>query len=36
MDGGFITVNTDTAAALGLDYSVFGSMAGQIIEVNNG
>ena len=32
MEGGIITVNTDTAAALGLDYSVFSSM-GQIVEV---
>ena len=33
MAGGIITVNTDTAAALGLDYSVFNSMANTIIEV---
>ena len=33
MDGGIITVNTDTAAALGLDYSVFSTMAGTIVEV---
>ena len=33
MDGGIITVNTDTAAALGLDYSVFSSMANTLIEV---
>ena len=33
MEGGIITVNTDTAAALGLDYSVFNSMANTIIEV---
>ena len=32
MEGGIITVNTDTAAALGLDYSVFSTM-GQIVEV---
>ena len=32
MEGGIITVNTDTAAALGLDYSVFSAM-GQIVEV---
>ena len=32
MDGGIITVNTDTAAVLGLDYSVFSTM-GQIVEV---
>ena len=36
MDGGFITVNTDTAAMLGLDYSVFAADGAQIIEVNNG
>ncbi len=33
MDGGIITVNTETAAALGLDYSVFSSMAGTLNEV---
>ena len=33
MEGGIITVNTDTAAALGLDYSVFNSMANTLIEV---
>ena len=33
MDGGIITVNTDTAAALGLDYSVFSTMANTIIPV---
>lgn len=33
MDGGFITVNTDTASALGADYSAFADMAGQVIEV---
>lgn len=32
MDGGIITVNTETAAALGIDYSVFDSM-GQVVEV---
>ena len=32
MDGGIITVNTETAAALGADYSVFASM-GEIVEV---
>ena len=30
---GIITVNTDTAAALELDYSVFASMANTIVEV---
>ena len=33
MAGGIITVNTDTAAALGLDYSVFRTMANTVIEV---
>ena len=33
MDGGIITVNTDTAKALNLDYSVFSSMAGTVKEV---
>lgn len=33
MDGGIITVNTDTAAKLGLDYSVFKAMAGSVVEV---
>ena len=33
IEGGIITVNTDTAAALGLDYSVFNSMANTLIEV---
>ena len=33
MDGGIITVNTDTAAALGLDYSAFSSMANTVKEV---
>ena len=32
VDGGIITVNTETAATLGLDYSVFGDM-GQVVEV---
>ena len=32
MDGGIITVNTETAAALGIDYSVFKDM-GEIVEV---
>jgi putative ABC transport system substrate-binding protein len=32
MDGGIITVNTETAATLGADYSVFQSM-GQLVEV---
>ena len=35
MEGGIITVNTDTAAALGLDYSVFSAMANTIVEVKN-
>ena len=33
MDGGIITVNTDTAAKLGIDYSVFADMAGTVKEV---
>ena len=33
MDGGIITVNTDTAQALGLDYSVFSDMAATVNEV---
>ena len=33
MDGGIITVNTDTAKALGLDYSAFSEMAGTVKEV---
>lgn len=32
MDGGIITVNTETAAALGIDYSVFSDM-GEVVEV---
>ncbi|MDD6212080.1 MAG: ABC transporter substrate-binding protein [Clostridiales bacterium] len=32
MDGGIITVNTETAATLNIDYSVFASM-GEIVEV---
>ena len=33
MDGGIITVNTQTAGALKLDYSVFGSLANTVKEV---
>ena len=33
MDGGIITVNTETAAALNLDYSVFSTMANTVVEV---
>ena len=33
MDGGIITVNTDTAAAVGIDYSVFSTMANTVNEV---
>ena len=33
MDGGIITVNTDTAAVLNIDYSVFSSMANTVVEV---
>ena len=34
MAGGIITVNSDTAAALGLDYSVFNSMANTVLAVS--
>ena len=30
---GIITVNTETAAALGVDYSAFNDLAGQVVEV---
>ena len=33
MDGGIITVNTDTAKALGIDYSAFNDLAGKVVEV---
>ena len=33
MDGGIITVNTETAAALGIDYASFNELAGQVVEV---
>ena len=33
MDGGIITVNTDTAAAIGIDYSVFSTMANTVNAV---
>ena len=33
MDGGIITVNTETAAALDLDYSAFNDLAGTVAEV---
>jgi len=33
MDGGIITVNTETAKQLNLDYSVFSSMANTVVEV---
>ena len=36
MDGGIITVNTETAAALGLDYSTFSTMANTVKEVVTG
>ena len=32
MDGGIITVNTETAAGLNIDYSVFKDM-GELVEV---
>ena len=33
MSGDIITVNTDTAATLGLDYSLFQDMGSQVVEV---
>ena len=33
MDGGIITVNTETAAVLNLDYSCFATMANTVVEV---
>ena len=33
MDGGIITVNTETAAALDMDYAVFSQMANTVVEV---
>ena len=36
MDGGIITVNTETAAQLGIDYSVFAEMANTVNEVVTG
>lgn len=33
MDGGIITINTETAAALDLDYSAFNDLAGTVVEV---
>lgn len=33
MEGGVITVNTETAAALGMDYSAFNDMAATVVEV---
>ena len=36
MEGGIITVNTETAAALNLDYSVFADMANTVNEVTTG
>ena len=36
MEGGIITVNTETAAAVGLDYSVFSTMANTVKEVTTG
>ena len=35
MDGGIITVNTNTAEALGIDYSVFNSMANTVMAVTS-
>ena len=34
MEGGIITVNKETAAALGLDYTPFSSMAGTVVETS--
>lgn len=34
MDGGIITVNPASAAAAGIDYSVFSTMAGTVVETN--
>ena len=34
MEGGIIAVNTDTAKALNLDYSVFSGMANTVVEVS--
>ena len=36
MEGGIITVNTDTASKLGLDYSIFSQMANTVVEVITG
>ena len=36
MEGGIITVNTETAAALNIDYSVFAEMANTVNEVTTG
>jgi putative ABC transport system substrate-binding protein len=33
MEGGIITVNTETAAALNIDYSAFNDMASSVVEV---
>ena len=36
MAGGIITVNTETAAKLKIDYSAFSTMAGTVKEVKTG
>lgn len=36
MEGGIITVNTETAALLGADYAVFANMAGTLREITTG
>lgn len=36
MDGGIITVNTDTAAALNINFDIFESMAGSLVKVKTG
>lgn len=33
MEGGIITVNTEAAAVLGIDYSVFSTMANTVVEI---
>ena len=33
MEGGIVTVNTETAEALGIDYSCFNDMCTKLVEV---
>ena len=35
MEGGIITVNTDTAKALNIDYTVFNTMANTVMAVTS-